>query len=205
MFDLARPTPSARLLVVTLVALAVAATSLVGARASAQAVSGGASPQGAGGGASPQGAGGGASPQAQAERSHRLARELESRLTAPCCWNESLALHDSPVARELRAEVETRVAAGEAPSAIERDLIARYGVRIRAVPPTLDDVSTGIVTLLVLAAALLVFFAWRWVRKSKAQSARAEDRRASELSAAETAADGALDQRLREELAALDD
>lgn len=65
-------------------------------------------------------------------------RTLERRLLAPCCWRQSLEDHDGPMAEALRAEIASRLAAGEPPAAIEASLVARHGERIRALPPDGD-------------------------------------------------------------------
>ena len=62
------------------------------------------------------------------------ANGLIERLRAPCCWQQTLDVHASPIAAELRAEIRTRVAAGEDVPTIEADLVQRYGERVRAVP-----------------------------------------------------------------------
>src|SRR5690606_36137581 len=44
------------------------------------------------------------------------AKRLEGRLLAPCCWDSSkqtLDVHDSPVAHELKREIRRRLKAGE--------------------------------------------------------------------------------------------
>lgn len=72
------------------------------------------------------------------ELSGSVQRALERRLLAPCCWRQTLEDHDGPVAASLRAELAERLAAGEPPAAIEADLVARHGERIRALPPDGD-------------------------------------------------------------------
>lgn len=64
--------------------------------------------------------------------------DLEDRLLAPCCFRQTLHDHESPIATRLRAEITDRIAAGEHAGDIERDLVARYGEPIRAVPPDGD-------------------------------------------------------------------
>lgn len=63
------------------------------------------------------------------------AHEIESRLISPCCWRETLDLHQSPIAAELRREIRTRLAASESAAAIEDSLVARYGPKVRATLP----------------------------------------------------------------------
>ena len=57
---------------------------------------------------------------------------LEDRLLAPCCFRQTLADHESPVAHALRGEIRDRTAAGESDAAIEADLVARYGATVLA-------------------------------------------------------------------------
>ena len=98
------------------------------------------------------------------------ARELEGKLIAPCCWTQTLDIHDSPIAEQLRAEISQRLKRGEPAANIEDDLAARYGEKIRAVPrgedprqalPVLVGGAMGI------AAIWLVWLGISWLRRSK--------------------------------------
>jgi cytochrome c-type biogenesis protein CcmH len=62
------------------------------------------------------------------------AKALEAVLLAPCCWGGTLETHESDIAAQLRTEIESRVARGESTTAIEADLVQRYGPQIRAMP-----------------------------------------------------------------------
>jgi cytochrome c-type biogenesis protein CcmH len=65
------------------------------------------------------------------------AATLEGRLLAPCCWDSSrqtLDIHGSPIANELRREIRSRLKAGESVDAVEADLVRRYTTKILAVP-----------------------------------------------------------------------
>jgi len=62
------------------------------------------------------------------------ARRIQARFLAPCCWRESLAVHDSPVAKQLRSEIERLVASGQTESQIVDEYVARYGERILREP-----------------------------------------------------------------------
>src|SRR6476660_6068828 len=82
------------------------------------------------------------------------AARLEGRLLAPCCWDTSrqtLDIHGSPIANELRMEIRRRLKAGETSDDIEADLVRRYTTKILAVPP--DNPLPRMGT--VLAVALL--------------------------------------------------
>jgi cytochrome c-type biogenesis protein CcmH len=80
-----------------------------------------------------------------------------SHLLAPCCWKQTLDVHDSDLARALRAEVRARLIAGEAPSSVEQGLVVRYGEGIRAVPladPTPKAALIGLAAVVVAGVAL---------------------------------------------------
>ena len=64
----------------------------------------------------------------------RHQHELEERLLSPCCWRQTLADHESPVATALRTEIHERLARREPPASIEGELVRRYGDKIRALP-----------------------------------------------------------------------
>lgn len=102
------------------------------------------------------------------------ARELEGKLIAPCCWTQTLDIHDSPIADQLRAEISQRLHRGERAATIEDDLAARYGEKIRAVPRGEDPRQA--LPLLVggamgIAAIWLVWVGISWLRRSKAPEA----------------------------------
>lgn len=129
------------------------------------------------------------------------ARAIEARLHAPCCLTQPLDGHESELASSLRAEIAQRVERGESGDAIEDNLAARYGERIRAVPRGRDSRST--IPIVVGAAMLaslfgLVMLIRRWTK-------RGAD--ASVVSNADASAErrDAYDDRLEDELAQLDD
>lgn len=106
-------------------------------------------------------------PQVALAQSDRATGELavESRLVAPCCWTQTLDVHDSPLAVELRREIAARLRAGERPDAIEDDLAGRYGARIRAVPRGHDprsNVLVGVAIGMALAALAVAHAIRRW-------------------------------------------
>ena len=129
---------------------------------------------------------------------------LERRLLAPCCWNQTLDMHESDLAGSLRREVRERLHAGEPASAIEDDMIARYGERIRAVDKGRDP--GGAMPFLVGLGALsigaaLVVMVRRW-RRSAASARSREDMREATSKGVQRP-DDPYDARLDDELRAL--
>jgi cytochrome c-type biogenesis protein CcmH len=115
------------------------------------------------------------SAQASAESRDRLedalarATSLEGRLRAPCCWTQTIDVHDSDVARGIHREIVARLQSGASPKQIEDVLVARYGERMRAVPAgnPLYDVALVLAFIIALAAVALFFAARRWRRVSE--------------------------------------
>lgn len=100
------------------------------------------------------------------------ARELGGRLIAPCCWTQTLDIHESPVADQLRAEITKRLGAGESAAAIEDDLAARYGEKIRAVPRGKDPrVALPVIVggAMLLAVLGLTWLAVTWLRRGRSE------------------------------------
>jgi cytochrome c-type biogenesis protein CcmH len=92
------------------------------------------------------------------------ASRLEARLLAPCCWIQTLDIHDSPMATELRAEIAARLEAGELPESIEDDLAVRFGQRIRAAPRGSEP--RELVPLVGGVAMLLALVGLGWMGRS---------------------------------------
>jgi cytochrome c-type biogenesis protein CcmH len=92
------------------------------------------------------------------------ASEIEQRLFAPCCWTQTLDVHDSDLSTQLRVEIRNRLTHGESELAIEDDLARRFGDRIRAVPRGADARGAVPVTIgacMVLSLLALVALARR--------------------------------------------
>lgn len=103
------------------------------------------------------------------------ARAVEERLIAPCCWVQTLDVHESETATNLRTEIRQRLERGESGASIEDDLAARYGEKIRAVPKGKDPrriipFITAIATLSSLVG--LGFVLRKWLRRGQTNLAQ---------------------------------
>ncbi|MFO0644554.1 MAG: cytochrome c-type biogenesis protein CcmH [Polyangiaceae bacterium] len=128
------------------------------------------------------------------------AKYVEGRLLAPCCYQQTLDIHESELATELRVEIGGRVARGESAQAIEEDMVSRYGERVRAVPKGSEPrgVVTLVGTLLVVTTlVVLLFLVRRWSRRGATVH---PGRRVAPPERNDT-----LDERLDAELRALDE
>jgi cytochrome c-type biogenesis protein CcmH len=96
-------------------------------------------------------------------------KTLEARLLAPCCWTQTLDIHESEVAHSLRLEIRRRLQAGESPAAIETELVARYGERVRAVPKGRSLTGMGVWLSILVALSGLGVGAnvVRWARRGR--------------------------------------
>jgi cytochrome c-type biogenesis protein CcmH len=127
------------------------------------------------------------------------AAALEGKILAPCCWNQTIDIHGSPVANELRREIRSRLRAGETPDAIQASIVDRYGPKILAMPADspLAGIAVGLLVAIggVGAAAFAMLKRWR-----KAGTPTKRDKKKTD-----EPSDTGLDARLDAELRALDD
>ncbi len=63
-----------------------------------------------------------------------LARSIEGKLIAPCCWTQTVAVHDSQAAEEIKMQVRLLVAQGESEDTILDSFVQQYGEEILAAP-----------------------------------------------------------------------
>src|SRR5882757_10990221 len=74
------------------------------------------------------------------------ASAIEGRLMAPCCWTQTIDIHDSEISLSMRHEIRRRLRNGESADAIEASFVQRYGPKILAVQPNspLKNVFIGL-------------------------------------------------------------
>jgi cytochrome c-type biogenesis protein CcmH len=128
------------------------------------------------------------------------ATRLEGRIMAPCCWNQTIDIHGSEAAYELRREIRQRLKAGESADAIEASFVQRYGTRILAVPDSspLGSLATLLSVGFVGAGVAGYFMLKRWSKGSDKKKAPPQ------VPAGEPKRD-ALDERLDRELSEIGD
>jgi cytochrome c-type biogenesis protein CcmH len=61
-------------------------------------------------------------------------RKVEGRLLAPCCYTQSIAVHGSEIAEQMRAEVTEMVVQGRTENEIVNHYRSLYGDRVLIVP-----------------------------------------------------------------------
>src|SRR6478752_3583751 len=126
------------------------------------------------------------------------ASRLEGRIMAPCCWMQTIDIHGSPIAEELRTEIRRRLRAGESADAIEASFVQRFGPKILAVPDSspLGGLATGLAVAFGGAGVAGYFMLKRWSRAGK-------PKKAEKPVSGEPKRD-ALDERLDRELSEID-
>jgi cytochrome c-type biogenesis protein CcmH len=130
------------------------------------------------------------------------ASRLEGRIMAPCCWNQTIDIHGSEPATELRREIRKRLKAGESADAIEASFVKRYGSKILAVPDSspLGSLATFLSLAFGAAGVAGYFMLRRWSRAGKGAAAKK-----AEKSPPIAAKPDALDERLDRELSEIRD
>ncbi|HEX3774097.1 MAG TPA: cytochrome c-type biogenesis protein CcmH [Polyangiaceae bacterium] len=96
------------------------------------------------------------------------ASALEGRLMAPCCWTQTIDIHDSEIALSMRHEVRRRLRNGESAEAIQASFVQRYGPKILAVQPNspLKGVFVGLSVVMAGAGVASVLMIGRWRKRS---------------------------------------
>lgn len=74
---------------------------------------------------------------------------------APCCWNETVAVHRSEIAATMRVEIERMLKEGKTEQQIEARYVAEYGERILVEPRGLTRWWLLIIPVVGIAAGLL--------------------------------------------------
>jgi len=132
------------------------------------------------------------------------ATRLEGRIMAPCCWNQTIDIHGSEPAYELRREIRKRLKAGESSDTIEASLVQRFGPKILAVPDS--SPLGGLATLLSIgfagAGVAGYFMLRRWSRAGADTSAK---KKKAEDAVGGASKRDALDERLDRELSEVRD
>ena len=103
---------------------------------------------------------------ALASEQHPSQGEMEADLVCPEC-HTPLDESDSPIARQMKAQIRTWIAAGWTKSQIEDEFVAQLGPAVLGVPRTHGfDLLAWVLPLggIALGAVLLGFGAWAWSR-----------------------------------------
>jgi cytochrome c-type biogenesis protein CcmH len=83
------------------------------------------------------------------------ARAIEAQLIAPCCFTQTVDVHESEAALEVRRDVRARLEAGQTKQQILDAYVAAYGTHILASPPARGfDLALYLVPLFVMALTL---------------------------------------------------
>jgi cytochrome c-type biogenesis protein CcmH len=136
---------------------------------------------------------------AGASEEHPTQAELEKELVCPVCTPATLDQSDSQIARNMKAFIRSRIAAGDTKSEIKGKLVAQFGEQVLAAPPRSG--FNWLAWILPIAglgvgAAAVGFAAWRW---SRSRDAAVE--LPLEASNGRRAIDPELERRLEDELA----
>ncbi len=94
--------------------------------------------------------------------------KLEDRLMAPCCYSQTIRVHMSMEAQQMREEVTNMVLAGKSEQDIIKHYKAKYGETILVVPDgTTGQIAFAVPVAVSLSAfGLLAFGINRALRKS---------------------------------------
>jgi cytochrome c-type biogenesis protein CcmH len=97
----------------------------------------------------------------------RQAREIYNQIMSPYCPGKTLSNCSSGAAEELRADIRSRLAAGETPEMIIQSLVEEFGESVLAAPPNEGVGRLAWLTpfvAIVFGLAVIVAFVRRYYR-----------------------------------------
>ena len=99
------------------------------------------------------------------------ATAIEGMLIAPCCWRQPVAVHYSPAADEVRAEVRKMLGDGQTRQAILDSYVEEYGNQILAKPPAegFNLLAYSLPVVFLIAGAAVALMVVRKLRPVKAE------------------------------------
>ena len=136
---------------------------------------------------------------ASASDRHPTQGELERELVCPTC-HTTLDESDAPIARQMKAFIKRRIAAGATKSQIEQELVDEFGPSVLGVPRKSGfDLLAWVLPLggIAVGGVALAFGAWRWSRSRERRDPPQQAPVAPPL-------DPELERRVDEELARFD-
>ena len=105
------------------------------------------------------------------------ANAIEGRLMAPCCWTQTIDIHDSPISLSMRHEIRRRLRNGETAEAIQASFVERYGPKIMAVQESsqLKNVFIGLSVVMGGAGVAAAMMIGRWRKQNASKEAPKKD------------------------------
>ncbi len=101
-----------------------------------------------------------------------LSRKVQNRFIAPCCWQESVAVHQSETAVAMREEITRLTRQGMSEDQIVARYVSRYGERILWAPRGRRYIWLVVMPIAALLAGSLLL-AYYLLRHRRAQPAAA--------------------------------
>jgi cytochrome c-type biogenesis protein CcmH len=94
-------------------------------------------------------------------------RKAEERLLAPCCYTQSIAVHGSEIAEQMRAEVTEMVVHGRSENEIVDYYRGLYGDRVLVVPDGVTgDILFSIPVIVAVSGCLVLLVCLRKMLQS---------------------------------------
>lgn len=109
----------------------------------------------------------------------RRAGHLYTEFIAPCCWRQSVAVHQSEQSMKVRSEIDSKILLGDSDSQIKAALVKEYGHGILMEPEGIRAVLAYSLPILAFALGLLAVV--NWIRSHRQNNP--ENPRTGEVSA----------------------
>lgn len=104
----------------------------------------------------------------------KLVADMEKKLIAPCCWTQTVAVHDSQAAESVKMQLRSLAAGGAGEEEMTDYMVEQYGEKILATPRVggFNSLAYALPVLALLVGAgglILVMRRWRRGRSEGAE------------------------------------
>jgi cytochrome c-type biogenesis protein CcmH/NrfF len=94
----------------------------------------------------------------------RRAALLYTEFIAPCCWRQSVSIHQSEASLKVRSEIDSKILLGDSDSQIKAALVKEYGHGILMKPEGIRAFLAYSLPIVFFLVGLLAVANWMWRR-----------------------------------------
>lgn len=103
----------------------------------------------------------------------RRAAHLYSEFIAPCCWRQSVAVHQSEASMKVRSEIDTKILLGDSDTQIKAALVKEYGHGILMEPEGIRAFLAYSIPILGFTLGVLAVVNWMRSHRERNQESTA--------------------------------
>ncbi|MFQ5639342.1 MAG: cytochrome c-type biogenesis protein CcmH [bacterium] len=139
------------------------------------------------------------------KRIEKLQADIEHSLVAPCCWNMTVDIHDSPASHKVRKQITELLSAGKTKEQILEFMSSpqQYGERILAIPSSKTFLGKSAYWLVPVSFVLGLFVVGSAIRRLS-RSKVTKTKKSSKVSKTKNQSGSQWEERVEQELKRLE-